>query len=522
MFSCYFTETQCPIRSVKNIDIEHAFYDVLSISFKAAIIQKRGTFLEESRDSIKLYESKMDKLYDDVNSSTETNFINVLALATSYCNMAIMYKDNTTKKKLLIAKDHLKKSLKLLKGKEMDRKIILIVMRVFLQLKYIYHKLNEEEKCYLISYKALDLYYTYTKYENEFSVPISILSNSLDIEKGEEDTNTVLSLSILHTEFLKHAYDTFISENIEWDVYDFAKLIHNFLKHQSTMILADPLKDTLQWVNSSHQLSLYFIRQSRFTEARDCIAAAQYILDIYYKELQKTRKTEDNNQSYENFHDLHCYNMQGNVAICWVNYDKALLFLSKYNLLYDINIKPHKGNKLKLMFSTKSKDPEELLIFMNLKENLKDITNQITDTCVSNMKDAKAVFLHCVKWSDIAKTCFENEQVKYEKFSAELVYSMSEVYKYLAVFEHDKDKEIKLYKRQMQMLINICDIHSTNTKFSFLSATIYLDLAITYAILLDIIMEDTANNESYIEKMDVYEYVHNSIKCYEKYIIRLD
>jgi hypothetical protein len=392
-------------------------------------------------------------------------------------------------------------------------------MRVFLQLKYIYHKLNEEENCYLISYKALDLYYTYTKYENKFSVPISILSNSLDIEKGE-DTNTVLSLSILHTEFLKYACDIFITyENIEWDVYDFVKIMHNFLRHRSTMV--DPLKETLQWVNCSHQLSLYFIQQSRFTEARDCIAAAQHILDIYYKELQKIKKTDDNKHSFENFHDLHCYNMQRNVATCWVNYDKALLFVSKYNLLYDTNIKIHKGNKLKSMFPIKSKDPAELLIFTNLKENLKDITNQITDTYVSNMKDAKAIFLHCAKWSDIAKTCFENEQLKYEKLSTELIYTMSEVYKYLTVFEHDKDKEIKLRKRQMQMLISICDIHSTNIKFPFLSATIYLDLAITYAILLDNIIENIGNNVLYIEKMDVDEYVQNSIKCYKKYIIRI-
>jgi len=84
MFSCYFTEALCPIRNVENIDIEYKFYDVLSISFKAVIIQKRGTFPEELKETIKLYESKMDKLYYDVKSSTETNFINVLALATSY------------------------------------------------------------------------------------------------------------------------------------------------------------------------------------------------------------------------------------------------------------------------------------------------------------------------------------------------------------------------------------------------------------------------------------------------------
>jgi len=39
---------------------------------------------------------------------------------------------------------------------------------------------------------------------------------------------------------------------------------------------------------------------------------------------------------------------------------------------------------------------------------------------------------------------------------------MSEIYKYLFIyintyFEPDKNKEIKLRKRQMQMLISICD-----------------------------------------------------------------
>jgi len=506
-----------PIRSVKYINIKQPFYEVLTISFKAAIIQKRGTFLEESKDTIKRFENMMNKLFNDISSSTDSNYVDVLTLATSYCNMAIMYKDDTTKKKLLLAKSHLNKSLKLLEGKEMDRKIILIIMRVFLQLKYIYHKLNEQENCYLISYKALDLYYAYTKYEDELAVPITILSNSLDIEKGKEDTNTVLSLSILHTEFLKHAYDVFISENIERNVYDFVKIMHNFLMHRLTMVMADPLKDTVQWINGSLQLSSYFIRQSRFTEARDCIAAAQYILNMYYNELKMV--IIEDNHTFENFHYLHCYNMQRNVATCWINYDKTLLFLSKYNLLYDTS-KMHKMNKLKLMSSIKSKDPAELLIFTTLKENLKNITDQIVDTCVSDIKNAKAVFVHCAKWFDIAKTCLENEQVRYEKLSTELTYSMSEVYKYLAYFEPDKNKEIKLRKRQIQMLISICDIHSANDKFSFLPATAYLDLAVTYAILLDI---EKANNEWRTENMDLcgYEYVQNSVKCYKKYITKL-
>ncbi|RLU20227.1 hypothetical protein DMN91_006834 [Ooceraea biroi] len=309
-----------------------------------------------------------------------------------------------------------------------------------------------------------------------------------------------------------------------WDAYTLVNIMQKFLMRQSVMVMANPVKTDLAWIHAACQLSASFLRLSKFrlsfTEARNCIASAQYMLELNDKEVSKA---ETSNNS-EDFHDANYYVTKASVALAWCNYSNLILFLSKYNMSYirlGTGFPIHKAAKSISMSSTTS---VKFLILTHLEENLKIIhnyTNQVTDTYyVTTRDDAKSVFLHYIKWFEVTKTCYK--KIGFVESTKLIAYNISTTYKYLAYFEPDKDNQIKLLKRQIQILKDICDIDVYKvTLENFLMRRIYCDLAVSYAIIVDMILENMEFNTTYVEEGNLKEYIRNSVKCYKKYIFLL-
>jgi hypothetical protein len=491
---------------------------VLKLSFKGIVLQQKKELTEASNETIKLAEDELHELYEIATNSTETKFDDIVALATSYCNISIVYKNQTSKKKLAIAQNYLHLCLTLLKGKETDRKAVLIVMRAYVQMLNIFLKLHNAEKVYEYLHKGIALYLKYTK-EDKFLEPLVINSVSLDIE-DKEYPNSMLSLLSLYSECLIEANRLNIFEG---GITDFVITIHNFLVNRCNIIVtARPIEESALWMYAMTDVAMHLLTSYYFTEVRNCFAATHYILDIYDKELAKLMVTQ--NCLFEDIFDSHYYTICGRLSKSWGNYGNILLDLSKHILLYGDKLTKKRARKIYKSKSTAytssktSEEYEELLPFTNLEEHLTNYIDKITDKCVSNLDEAKSVFVFTMKWFEAAKTYFTKARQRI--LYCEAVYYMSRTYKHLAFFEPDTNNQIKLYKRQMHLLQDICNSGSDDPDSTAIFLDMSFELIILYAILLDMIIEDTEIIcKPFTEiRMEIDTFVINSIKCYKFYL----
>ncbi|RLU20226.1 hypothetical protein DMN91_006833 [Ooceraea biroi] len=282
-----------PVLCVDKWDLLDEVRQMLTASFKAAISQKQTRLTKmETNDIARPIEDRMGILYKKINKA-ESKVNDVIALAICYSNMSIVRSRHETKKKLLLRKSYLKKSLELLNRKELDRRAILIVLRASLQLECVYHKLNEPEKCYSLLHKALALCHKYTKYGEKFPAPIIILCVSLDGEPFEFYPNSMSSFVTLYEKLVKPVGEIFKIDLITCSLHSLAKVVHKFLMRQSIMVMANPEgRKVLIWVRAVNELSICFSHycapRVHLNKVRNCLAAAQYVLELYEKVTKET------------------------------------------------------------------------------------------------------------------------------------------------------------------------------------------------------------------------------------------
>jgi hypothetical protein len=488
---------------------------VLQLSFRTVLLEQKKQITEVSNQKIKILEKKVDKLYETVMNSEETNYEDIVALATSYCNMGIIHKNDTSQEKLLIGQNYLHKSLQLLKGEELDYRAVLIVMRVYIQMYDIFHKLdNPEFNQYL--YKAIDLYLRYTM-ENIFINPLATYSIRLDIE-DKDCTNSMLSLWTLYSKSLHYSKTNFFLHLQD----DFITTMHYFLVDQWTIAVKYPLDVGLFWAGAVNEVAEYFLSNFRFTEARNNLAAAEYMLKtLCQKEILKLPEDNPRLDYKEILRLISAFNTS-----LWGLYGILLLQLSINHLSYPQYFQQKKTYKIdesELVSSIMSKKSAKLLLFMNLEENLKDITNKVTDILVSNLQDATSVFNHSVKYFIIANTSHNSSKNEISfKLQNYIDYYISLLHKYLTFFETDRNKRMQLYREQIHILLRIYDtnyeipnIISTNDVFRILS----FELIVAYASLINMIIEDDEVFEKKAE--EIVKFLNNSIKCYQAFLYNI-
>ncbi|EZA50712.1 hypothetical protein DMN91_000609 [Ooceraea biroi] len=497
---------------MQGIDITDEFQKVLEATHDEAIAQKE-THREVTNSSVKTMKHKLSVLFEKIKgkiSSTETSFDDIISLATSYCNMGIVYKDGTTEEDLVNGQSYLKKCLDLLNGKELDPRAILLIMRASVQLDRVFCQLNEAEKCCSFSHKAIGFYLEYTKQGSEFPAPIvSRLSVNLDIE--EACSNTMLSLVTLCSELLYHINNC---ECDTWDVETLVKPMHNFFMNQWIEATANPVTKGYAWASATVDFSRFFINQLRLSDTRNYLAAAEYILDAYKEEVKKYVSGNFSTPAFLNI--LEC------VATRWSIFGNKVLLCSKYNLFNVFkNVKVSRVGNYK---STPSVElPTKSLIFTDLEVDIEHIVSKIPLN-VSNLDDVVVVCDHIMKWFEMFKTHVSTE-IYNSSFMVRTL-CLIEVGNYLTYFEADKVEQMKCHKERIEFLINEHNFISSKDKnvFGILHLHCNFQLMLTYGKLLDMILEDAEITEKRFEDVEkeVHNYVQSSAEYSKKYLEELD
>jgi len=482
---------------------------LLQLSFRTVILASKKEITEVPKQKIKLLEKEADKLYETIMNSEELNKDDVIALATSYCNMGLIFKNDNSQENLSISENYLHKSLQLLKGDELDCRAVLIVMRAYVQIYDILYKQdNPEYQQYL--YKIIDLYLRYTT-EDVLDVPCVIYSIKLDIEGTE--SNYIISLYTLYSKSLNNSklifYDFCEQDN-------FIITMHKVLESQWSIVAKAPLKLGLYWAEATTELAQYLYSHCRFIEARNSLAAAEYTLNVLcQKELSTLSKDHACLKFYMHmFHTISVFNITA-----WGVYGLSLIQSSTNSLLYPQTSKKKRSeickvDESKLISSIMStKKPAKLLLFMNLEENLKNIINKVTDTCVSNVHDARLIFNHAIQCFNVINMNRKIEET-YDELSFIEQYFPSALYKYLIFFEIDRNEQLQLYKKQIQILEQL--YNADYFIASDISALVSRELVIAYANLIDMLLvnADMADEKSERTTEEIFELLYNSVICY--------
>ncbi|XP_014475250.1 PREDICTED: protein KBP homolog [Dinoponera quadriceps] len=520
-------ENQQQVETVENpentMTVSKKFIKVLKSSFRVTNVDYENQTTKTQKKMIDDVEAKMDRLFRDVIDSEDTKFDDRVTLALSYLYMAYIYIDD--KDAIQTSKSYLTKCLELLKENELDCKAILIVLRALNELSYI--ELVTGNIIENVSHlnKALELYLMYTKGNDDYPVPIDVAS--------------VLSIEdkISCKRLLQHIYETTLTALLDVDDNNYLPLCSektDIIK-KALICMHKRLDDQLttkiynypEWIINSVILSNYLVRYGRFTEARNHLAAANFVLQKYFADICQQVENENYTKCKAQDRYRHATAM---TTLYWAKYGLALLNLSRKRAIIR-----REDNEANNSLSSKSEcprctkfemQPKGLLIFSDIEKDLEEFAVQITDKCPLDYKEAKKVFVDILKWFNDVKTYVINSNIITDSKilnEFEIGLGVSTAYRYLASFEQDKSKKIKLYKRQADSLEKMIQMFQSSTSIQTENIERFsTELIFSYSTVVDIMTDhlradkDDLTEKESLEVKLFSQYTLNALKLYLK------
>ncbi|XP_067210108.1 KIF-binding protein-like isoform X2 [Linepithema humile] len=478
------------------LNVSENFREMLKTSYKilSFSLNEIGKFTKKENKIFTTLESKILKMIKPMTNKPDTEFDNIVAFALTLLNFGIIYMDKEEKIKKNADTLHAKAEkfflacLSVLKGKQLDSKTILTVMRAYNSISIICSKQQRlEEHCeFLLA--ALNTYLKYTK--NEYPTPI-IVAITLGLEEDAKELDTKTFLDLLYIKILRELSIEY-TRNPD-NKHEFVNCMHNLLNN---LIKEESIRQYYKdWAMTAADLSLYFIHHNRFTEARHYIAAAYCMLKkVNVETLTKITETTINDRDSNLLSNTLCteypYEYAKIVKLCG-QYGIQLLHASKEKLLPSKENQSCQIDNLECSNSTKSEEKSvECLLFTNLEKELKDeiLFTQISDKYLSNLSDIKIVFEKVIAWFEIAIKYFTME--KDATIHGAIILYISRAYKYFAGFEQDKDKRMIIYKKQIALLFETVQKLPHETFLYNTKTFMWLELGITYLVLFNILGDD--------------------------------
>ncbi|EZA59409.1 hypothetical protein X777_00491 [Ooceraea biroi] len=179
------------------------------------------------------------------------------------------------------------------------------------------------------------------------------------------------------------------------------------------------------WSKAAIMISTYFINKLRFTEARNCLAAVEYMLERI-------------DSSYNNCRYI-VMNLTAKVANAWLAYTTNILRESYLYLQQVSNQVPNQ------------EESQELLLLTSLDEHLADINNRITDSHVSRVPDADVIATFAFNQYQLASNTFIELDNNIDHFDSVFKYAWT--LKYFGYFMTDINFQVQIYKCR-EMLFN--------------------------------------------------------------------
>lgn len=468
------------------MNVSKEFLEVLKFSKELVDVMKRFRYHKKIVKQISSIETRLDKLYNKVIKSKNAQLDDIFCLAQAYLYIGEEHINLIEKEKSYIKEQKfLTKCLELLKDKEQDRKAILIVITATMQLARVNYVVNNRERYKSTMHKAAELYLIYTKGKDNYLHPIEICS-VLDIK---EKDNTRDILESMHVTILEN-FSTMYCANVDEATIYLCAAVNKELH------LIHTKKSFINWAIKSLRLARQFWFRRRFTEARNYLIAADFIIQKYCREKcadpEMDAKTDsemdaktDPEQTSQNDYKFGTYT----VALSWAKYGVELLRLSREKLLqnkednedseeYNLESEP--------LTKYSEQQPTKLLIFAKTEMELEEFIPPITDKYFLDYKNAKAVSDSILKWFEEAMVYYTPEK-SINKY-VNIIQFISKVYKYFACYEQDILNQIKLHNIRINKLKEGIKILNPNIHPTYCK-NIWIELALTYSTILDLITE---------------------------------
>jgi len=204
--------------------------------------------------------------------------------------------------------------------------------------------------------------------------------------------------------------------------------------------------EPVDWAMNAATLSQYYIVESNFPRARHCLSSGQFIL-------------KEANEAIDQASDEACdrvHKAWADLYRCWAKYGLALLDHSKERLYRQLDAEDESGNEHAENVSTDVTESE--CIDKNQCERFFDleltaIESKITDKPVCIFSEARNVFKAVQSWLEAAKVFYALDG--HCSDHVEIVRDHSCLYKVIAFFDPDLERQCKMHKRRADMLSGI-------------------------------------------------------------------
>ncbi|EFN79672.1 protein KBP homolog [Harpegnathos saltator] len=492
--------------TIKYINKEYCALLKLTFDLERNITREDNRLSADHIETLRETEMQVKRFHHTFNSQ-DAHFDDSIILAHIYLTLANIYYAGTTditngKERIYIAKEYLRQCVKLLKGKELDRRAVLTTLQALCVSRNVYIELQEIEEWKQVTRKTLEYYWMYTEKKDNYPHPVYILAVAgIVINRNYE-----YDLDILYARTLQFLmlYEYYCDEYLPIDNCTMIMCTHKIL---NKILKAVPLLMKYpEWVTITSQLALLFIKNRRFTEARHHLAAASFVAKKFYEE--ELMKMDKNKLPTQKAELRNTYNKAvADIAIKWATYGNKLLCLSGERFLHEEGNEVATGNLA--MESTK-------LIFTDLENELQDITALIRDTYITDCKDAKPIFRRVLRWLEEAREFAAN--TKTANMYVDITRGIFLAYKYLARYEQKKDNQVKLYKQRIDTLYDISK--TVNTDDANVRKHVWLQLMLASYSLLDIKTEDLESLDKINEELtaEINKLVKYNIHSSELYL----
>lgn len=311
-----------------------------------------------------------------------------------------------------------------------------------------------------------------------------------------------------------------------------AQYCHVTLQRQ----LEAPDLDPLDWSLHAAALSQYYMTERRFTMSRHCLASSEVM--FAQAEVNNTNTSDEMKEKVEQ--------ARADLVRCWVKYGLGLLEYSREKMLNEASrqepntssenaegssadsvSKPNEVGKLNGE-SAQSGDQDGQtngeIKHKSIDERFNlEVTSheeKITDQPLQNFDQAREVFLMIKKWIEEAKGYYKFD-LHCTDFVA-IVQDQSLSFKFLAFFELDLERQCKMHKRRIDMLVEV--LNELNPQhYLLVCRQIMFEIADTYSAMMDLkfaILEAAGEavrpTPHHVKKIN--SLVKESIKYYQEYL----
>lgn len=413
---------------------------------------------------------------------------------------------------LATGEEHLTACLDNLRGSEMRPECVLTALSSMNLLGVLYSKRDEPEKSRTFLERAEG---SYVKYMLDCKKAPYAMRDLFVAERGERPEANYAKLESAYTHTLYYLAQVYGNVG-EFDRA--ACYCHATLKRQLESKVFDPI----EWSVNAATLSQHFVSRPEYRAARHHLACATQILAQFESDLASSENVDDADGKWEKLNQT-----KADVARYWAKYGQELLSASKDHLMKcadddEVPDDERRHNEVEDDSTNKEEtSPEKSefgddMIFRSLE--VAALEEQVAADLVLVYDEAQLVFLNAQKWLNAAKAYYTLEA--HASDNIDLTQELSQLYKFLAFFESQPDRQCKMHKRRIDMLEAV--LKELNPQYYLDECRqIQFELGQIYSDMMDIKLAIVSDGESENVPHTLQKVNHlarQSIRCYTEFV----